>query len=262
MRIHLAALVALSGFFSGPAEAAPPAAERALRARVTQFNQLRVERKFRQSEGFVAEESKDFYYESKKADLKAFRIDKIEFAPDLKTAVVTIHGKAEVMIPPGVPVVSESSYTDHWKLENGKWCWYLDKSQPLEGPFGRSAPHVFDGSAPPDPTIAKALSTAASMGSNGAVQADRQQIALDASHPKSEVITLKNILPGQVTLKLVTESPALKVSIAKPGLGPAESTEVTVTPVEGSRDRPAALVFSAQPLNQRISIAITWVAGQ
>jgi len=260
MRIPFVALVALSGLplLSAP----PPAVEQALRARITQFNQLRVEHKFRQSEEFVAEESKDYYYESKKADLKAFRIEKIEFAPDFKTAVVTIRGKAEVMMPPAVPILSEGQYTDHWKLENGKWCWYLDKSQPLEGPFGRSAPHVFDGSAPPDPTIAKALGTAALMGSNGAIQADRLQIALDPSHPKAEVLNLKNILPGQVSLKLMTESPALKVSIAKPVLGSTESTEVLVTPIEGSKDRPAAIVFSAQPINQTISIAITWAAGK
>lgn len=266
MRTFLPALLIFSGFAFLYAADAPPEVEQALRARVTEFNQLRIERKWRASEAFVAEDSKDFYYESKKPDLKAVKIEKIVFAPDFQSAIVTIHGKAEVSMPPvGIPLLSEGSYADHWKLEDGKWCWYLDKSTVMETPFGRSAPGVSGrtpSDAPPDPTIAKSLGTAAAMAAHGALQATPQQIALDASHPKPEVITLKNILPGPVTLKAVTQSPGLRVSIAKPNLGPTESTEVTVTPVEGGSERPVALVISAQPMNQAISIPITWASAR
>jgi hypothetical protein len=263
MRIPIAALVIclVCPVFAADA---PPEVEQALRARITGFNQLRLDHKFRQSEDFVAEDSKDYYYESRKPDLKAFKIEKIVFAPDFQTAVVTIHGKAEILIPPGVPLMTDGPYTDHWKLENGKWCWYIDRSTFFDTPFGHSAPRISGNSdAPPtDPTVALALSTAAAMAAHGALQADRAQIVLDANHPKPEIITLKNILPGSLTLKLMTQSSALKVSIARPDLGPTESTAVAVTAVEGSSERPVALVFKAEPLNQTISIAITWAAGQ
>jgi len=53
-------------------------AEKALRARVEQFFQLQVDKKFRQVEPMVAADSKDLYYNASKPDLKAFEVQKVE----------------------------------------------------------------------------------------------------------------------------------------------------------------------------------------
>ena len=75
------------------------AAEAALRARVEQFFQLQVAKKYRQAEALVAEDSKDSYYEANKYNIKSFRIDKVEFLEGGTHARVTIKAKVTVMAP-------------------------------------------------------------------------------------------------------------------------------------------------------------------
>ena len=53
---------------------ATPASEKALRARVSEFFQLQVDKKFRQAEALVATESRDDYYDSSKPKMESFKI--------------------------------------------------------------------------------------------------------------------------------------------------------------------------------------------
>ncbi len=54
-------------------------AETALRARVGEFYQLLVDKKFRQAESLVVEDSKDMYYNWGKPDIKGFDIKVLSF---------------------------------------------------------------------------------------------------------------------------------------------------------------------------------------
>ena len=237
---------------------APPEVEQALRTRVSEFYQLQVDHKFRQAEQLIAEDSKDFYYESKKPDLKSFSIKKIEYSPDFQKAKVTISTKAEIMFPGTGPVLMDVNVPGNWKLEDGKWCWFIDKEALLETPFGKvKAPS--DG-AESDP---RAMFQAAASGQmQHAVTADREQIQLDPAHPKPEAVTLKNVLPGPVTLKVMTSSPGLKVTIAKPQLAAGESTQATIVPVENAPARPDKVVLAVTPVQQTVTIAIKWASLQ
>jgi hypothetical protein len=55
-----------------------------------------------------------------------------------------------------------------------------------------------------------------------------------------------------------TPVPGIDVSIAKPNLASNESTEVTISPIEGTSERPASVALIVKPLNQKIQIAISW----
>src|ERR1700691_5106919 len=91
-RRFLFPVAAVTAWAQQPAPAAAEA-EAALRARVEQFYQLQVDKKFRQAEALVAEESKDDYYNRSKPDIKGFSIQEIQLLDDNTRARVTLKGK-------------------------------------------------------------------------------------------------------------------------------------------------------------------------
>src|SRR5438876_10969874 len=64
-------------------------AEQALRARVTEFLQYHVDGNFRKAYDLVAEDTKDDYFNSGKAQLTGFKIDDVKLSDNLTRATVT-----------------------------------------------------------------------------------------------------------------------------------------------------------------------------
>ena len=122
-----------------PKEAPKPPAEvdRALRARIEEFFQDHVTGEFRKAEALVAEDSKDLFYNRNKPRYLRFdRIDHIDYNEDFTKAKAVVMVVSPEMIagwsggPPTLPIPST------WKIENGKWCWYLEPETFLRTPFG------------------------------------------------------------------------------------------------------------------------------
>jgi hypothetical protein len=215
-----------------------------------------VDHKFRQGEEMVAEDSKDYYYDSKKPDIKSFKIGKIEYSPDSRSAKVTIVSTVDILFPgAGVKRFDIPSITK-WKIDRDQWCWFVDKDALLQTPFGKAKPPSAEskGDSRPLPTPITSLAEA--------VRVDRPQIKLDPAHPQKEIVVLKNALPGPVTIEKGIPVPGIEVSIGKPKLAANESTEVTISPIAGSSERPAKVGLIVRPINQSISIAISWAAAQ
>ena len=116
----------------------PPAdVDAALRARVLEFFQYHVTGEFRKAEALVAEDSKDlFYNRNKPRYIKVVDIARIDYEPDFQKAVAIVNVVSPQLIPgwdegpPTLPIPT------NWKLENGKWCWYLEPESLLRTPFG------------------------------------------------------------------------------------------------------------------------------
>ena len=234
----------------------PPAdVDSALKARVQEFYQLMVDHKFRQGEELVAEDSKDRYYNSTKPDIKAFKIGKIEYSADFTSARVTIMSTVDILFPGAGVKRFDIPLLTNWKIDRDQWCWFVQKDSLLQTPFGKVNPSGGSkGGSGPLPTPITSLANA--------VTIDRPQIQLDPAHPKAEVVVLKNVLPGPVTIEKGISVPGVDVSIAKLNLAANESTEVTISPIEGASERPTSLALIVKPLNQKISIVISWVAAQ
>jgi len=136
---------------AGKAVDPPPPAkvDQALRARVTEFLNYHVTGEFRKAESLVAEDSKDVFYDrAKPRYISCKGIANIRYSDHFSKAYVTAMCVMPVLIqptdnelqadgqpqapigPPTVPLPST------WKLENGKWCWYLDKEMDRNSPFG------------------------------------------------------------------------------------------------------------------------------
>jgi hypothetical protein len=122
-----------------PKEPAKPPADvdQALRARVQEFFQYHVTGEFRKAEPLVAEDTKDlFYNRNKPRYLKFVEIARIDYSENFTKATATVMVVSPQMIagwgggPPTIPIPST------WKIENGKWCWYLEPEAFLRTPFG------------------------------------------------------------------------------------------------------------------------------
>ena len=247
IRIFTVAFLALSAL-AHAAQDPPPEIDSALRSRVQEFYQLQVSKKFRQAEALVANDTKDFYYGMQKGNIVSFTISSIKYAPDFKSAAVTLSAKIMMMLPGSGPRGIDVPSASTWKIEDGLWCLYIDQSKFLDTPFGRVNP-------PPsvnEKDFDKMVNRIATAGFTSGVQADKTAAALDAATGAAQTVTLKNTLPGPVNLKVATNSPALIVEIAKPNLGADESTQLTIKPVAGTTERPSEVLVIVAPINQTV----------
>jgi len=232
----------------------PPEVDAALRSRVTQFYELLVAKKGRLAEELVASDTKDFYYNMAKPNILAFGIKTIQYAPDLKSAHVTLSARMIMMMGGAPPQGFDVPYGSDWKIDDGKWCMYVDQAKLMETPFGK----VQVNSTTSSDDVSSVIGRFSGAATTNGVHADPRNVPFDPANPQPQVVTLKNTLPGPVTIELISPSPALKVEIAKPNLGADESTQVTITPVAGSSDHPTEVTFKIGPLSQIIKIALDY----
>jgi hypothetical protein len=205
-------LVPASALFAH-AQSSPEAveAEKALRERVQQFYDLQKGNKFRQAEEFVAEDSKDDYYNARKQEVKDFQIEKVELAENNTRAKVVIKGRVLMLFAGVQELVVPTEST--WKIDNGKWCWYLDPATKNLTPFGLMAtgdangvPEIkgldMTGKAPDLNEILKQISI------------DRTLVVFDDKN-RSQTVVIKNATSGPLTLALDPHVAAIKGLDAK-----------------------------------------------
>lgn len=189
--------IAMTAWAQQPSQ---PAAE-ALRDRVQQYYQLMVEKKYRQAEGMVAEDSRDDYYNGKKPDLKGFQIINLDLQTPT-TAKVTIQAKVVLLMPGAGGQVFDMPTPTYWKLENGGWCWYIPEEVRSATPFGK---------------MQQTAGTAAAMDMKGAapggldnpnvgalvdrITIDKLSVVLTSNEPEQRV-TISNGLAGPLDLTL------------------------------------------------------------
>jgi hypothetical protein len=231
-RRFLFPVVAATAWAQQPSPAVAEA-EAALRAKAEQFFQLQVDKKFRQAESLVAEDSKDDYYNGNKYDLKGFKIDKIEWHDENSRAVVTIKAKIMVMIPGLGPTPFDAPSNSLWKLENGQWVWYIDKVAAAQTPFGEfhqgQNPATTPSSSPNMTGKAPDLSTLRAL-----VKVDRDSVELTADGSR-QTVTVSNELPGGVDLELRSDRiPEVSAELEKKHLEAGEKTVISLRASTGS----------------------------
>jgi hypothetical protein len=220
-------LVPASALFAH-AQSSPDAieAEKALRQRVQEFYDLQQDKKFRQAEDYVAEDSKDEYYAAKKQEVKDFQIVKVDLAEGNTKAQVTIRGKMVVLFN-GVQEFLMPSQSS-WKIDNGKWCWYVDPVAKNTTPFGvmstnnAGVPNIkgldMKGQAPSLNDILNKIAI------------DRREVVFEGDL-KEQTVTITNGTDGPLSLALdphVATIKGLQVSIDKAHLDGSEKANVVL----------------------------------
>jgi hypothetical protein len=234
----------------------PQDVDDALRARIKQFYDNHVSRKYRQCEPLIAEESQDDFFVITKPALDSFKIGTIEYSDHFTKAKVVIVGMMPVMMPLAAPKVMEQPFASFWKLINGEWFWYYNKGAANDTPFGKAKPGVAPGEAgsltqPPDVTL-QALQSA--------LKIDRTRIELAGGKP--ETVKVTNTLPGPASLSVVCPLGSLKevgitASFDKTDLKANESATLTLTADPSKRTGAISLQIIVSPTNQVLNLTVT-----
>ena len=134
---HAAAQSATPGdtsFFEQP----PAGVDEALRQRLNDFYHCYVTGEFRKAYQFVADDSKDTYFESEKTRYKAFKIGRIDYSDNYRKAKVMVAADIDFKFQ-GQVFATTAPFIANWKFENGNWFWYVvprKAGDKIDTPFG------------------------------------------------------------------------------------------------------------------------------
>jgi hypothetical protein len=224
-------------------EQAPPDVDQELRARVTAFYQNFLETSFtpRKGEPFVAEDTKDYYYNAAKETYISYRFGTITYSDNFTKALVVVIGKQERHMA-GQSMITEFPQDTRWKVENGKWCWYHHAEDECLTPMcGKTPPPataeeraaVFK---PKDTSPAAVRSAGLAVLRDQAMGVDKATVTMSADQPGSAQVVFTNGADGEVVIGV--DGPPVK--------GLKRSFDRTVVPGHGK----AVLSLEFDPSDQ------------
>jgi hypothetical protein len=234
---------------------APPEVDEALRARVTQFFQCHVDGKFRQAEALVAEDTKDYFFVANKPKYLSFEISRIDYSDEFTRARGTVLAEQQVMMPGVGARIFKVPTPSRWKIEDGKWCWFVDPADLQKTPWGVSKVN------PLDPKNQRAASVPAMPGAAEmqslltGVKADKSTVVLKKVGDQAEV-KITNGIPGAVKLSMSPSYLGFDASIAKPNMAKGEETVLRIRRQENSR--PGRLEILVEPINRLIVVEVVF----
>jgi hypothetical protein len=249
-------------FAQGPADLfqkAPPDVDAALRERVTKFYQAHVDGKPRLADQYVAEDSKDYFFEIQKPRYKSFELSRILYSDNFTHAKVTVICGAEMLVPMGgISIPAKIPATTTWKQMDGVWYWYYQRSESVATPWGnmKQAPETKESSALPPPLLPKdkELEALASM-----IHLDKKRVELLADVKGSAEVSITHSMPGSVTLSLVNPHiPGLHAKLDRGVLKAKETAHLSIwyEPLAKGPKPPAVISLHVAPLDEIIPIRV------
>jgi hypothetical protein len=230
----------------------PPAdIDEALRARIKQFYQYHVTGEYRKAESLVAEDTKDYFYTHNKPKYLGFEITRIDYSDHFTKAKAIVLCEQDITMP----MISgrfKAPTPSTWKIEDGKWVWYVDPESIGSSPFGKMKP------GPETPPSAGTGFSMSSMPSSTdflykQVTVDRKELTLKPGEAGS--VTVSNAAPGQMTLLIPSQPAGFEAKIDKSTLQSGEKAVVTVTAKEGAK--PETLRLQVDPIGQILTIQLS-----
>jgi hypothetical protein len=262
--VFLTGVLSLVSLAQGPTDLfqkAPPEVDQALRERVTAFLQAHVDGKFRIADQFVAEESKDAFFESHKRRYRDFEIAKVTYSEQYAKAVVLAVCGTEMQLPTSSqPIPVKMPLTMYWKVLDGKWFWYLPPApSTYDTPFGKMKPGP---DAPPgaaNQTAPGGFGQAPSLAQLSRLAViDKTEVALTPANP-STTVTLTNKLPGRLGVQIDGTAPVgLDATLDRTELNNGESAKLTLKLVDVTKlsDPPYTIHLRVDPINEVFAIKI------
>ena len=258
--MHRFALFALFTVFAfaqpnDPFKPKPPAdVDAALRARIQEFFDLHVKGEFRKAEELVAEDTKDFFYTHNKPKYLSCEFSRIDYSENFTKANGVMVCEQYIMMPGFADHPMKVPTPSAWKLENGKWVWYVDQDALLNTPWGRMKPGAFPekGAAPP-PSLASIPTTADFLFTQ--IQLDKDAVRLKAG--ESAEVTISNGAPGLTSLTLPAALPGVEAKLDKALLQAGGKAVLTLRAAKGAKS--GVLNVQVEITMQLLPIQITIV---
>jgi hypothetical protein len=232
-RIALFALLSAMAFAQAdtqPGQNAPAGVESALLARVNEFYTMLVKQEYRKAEGWIAEDTKDYYYGGSKPDIKKFEVLSVEFSENLTHAKIMVRCTEPVVIAGFPPGEMSPTMPSLWKLENGNWAYYEDPEK-IHNPSGLKTkieaavekantgdltPEAALKDLPKDPTFVL-----------GRLNLDKSEVTL--SPGATATVTIANGANGPVSLELGAPLPDITAKLDRTDLNRGEKATLTFT---------------------------------
>lgn len=199
-------------------EKAPPDVDQALRARIAKFYQAFVDGKFRLADALVAEDSKDVFFAAEKKRYKACDIGNVTYSDNFTKAKAVVSCDTDYFMM-GRQIAVKLPISSQWKVADGDWFWYvtpISEQETTPTPFGpvKRAPLAQPGDqAPPTAAMMPDPAAVISQVANG-VKVEQTSLEFNTTKSSKQEITLKNMMPGDVTVFASTSIQGLTV---KPG---------------------------------------------
>jgi len=233
-----------------PAGKPPAKVDQALRARVNEFYQDFVTARFRDAETLVAKDTKDYFFTIKKEQYLSFEIQNIVYSDNFKRAAVTTTCERTVMLGFAVQTMKMPT-PSAWKLEGGKWYWYMEQAASRDTPFGKmGGAGVVDAPARP-PGMPEVLPTTPDFALHK-VSIDKAALALKAG--ESDQVTFANSATGMMSVALEGKPPGLEVTPDHADLKQNGKAALTVKALEGAET--AVLNFRVSPTGEIIAVKV------
>ena len=262
-RVALILLVMATAAFAAaqnPFPNAPPEEEAALRERVNGFYSTFQQGQFREAEAYVAEESREVYYNAPKTRVFSYEIRSVEFNPDLTEASVLVG--AETLSPLSAQPLKQPLQS-RWKRIDGEWYMQLkglasgDGYQTPVGPMHFPEGPGKDGSRPANfksPNLA-------SMQTAYEVSDRNLKFSSGGTAPETHTITVKNKFQSALTIERLTRDfPGMEIKIDSETI-PHEG-EITIAftyhPEQARLTGNKHFDFDLMPITQRVRVVLTF----
>jgi hypothetical protein len=237
--MHRFALFALFAAFAfaqpkDPFKPKPPAdVDAALRARVQEFFDLHIKGQFRKAEELVAEDTKDFFYTHNKPKYLSCELSKIDYSEKFTKANAVMVCEQYIMMPGFADHPMKVPTPSTWKVENGKWYWYVDQDALRNTPWGRMTPGAFpEKGAPAPPPSLPSIPTSADFVFKQ-IQVDKNSVRLKAG--ESAEVTISNAAPGPMPVSLSPALPGIEASLDKPAVPAGGKSVLTLRAAKGAK---------------------------
>jgi len=206
----------------------PVEVDAALKARVQEFFDLHVKGQFRKAEELVAEDTKEFFYTRNKPKYLSCELSKIDYSDNFTKANAVMVCEMYIMMPGFADRPMKVPTPSAWKIENGKWVWWVDQDALRNTPWGRMTPGAFpDKGAPPAPPSLASIPTNADFLFKQ-IQLDKNSVSLKVGE-KAEIVST-NTAPGPMALSLPAGGPKeIEAKLDKPNMMDREDLTNLVT---------------------------------
>ncbi|MEO8592360.1 MAG: hypothetical protein ABI759_03485 [Candidatus Solibacter sp.] len=236
---------------------APVEVDKALRERVMEFFGLHVTGEFRKAELLVAEDTKEFFYTRNKPKYLGCELTKIDYTANFTKANVVTICEQYVMMPGFADHPLKVPTPSTWKIENGKWMWYVDQDALLNTPWGRMKPGEFPekgGSAPPGlpnvPMNAEFLFKQ--------IQLDKNAVSLKVGE-KAEIV-ISNSAPGPMAVSIPPGGQKeIEAKLDRNNLTANGKATLTITPLPGAKS--GVVNVQVEQTMQLLPVQVTVVEG-
>ena len=229
----------------------PKDVDEALRARIQQFFQYHVTGEYRKAETLVAADTQDYFYDHNKPRYISIEVGQIEYSDNFTKAKAVVLCEQRINNPAFGNRTFKIPTPSTWKLENGKWYWYVPEESRNLTPFGKMTAGPETGSKPASGGVLPSIPDNADFLFKQ-VQLEKSEVIV----PPGEhgAVTVVNHAPGAMTLSVVQVPVGMEAKLDKATLQSGEKATLTVT--NAHEGQAGEVRLSVDPIGQILTVKV------